>query len=94
MNYVQILLKDGLREVQQQKLELIALTGNEAPKEIRKINIIEMQLEQQLTFNKRNKILDVDVKKIKRLYKKGYTHNEIATIYNVSQSTITKNINL
>jgi len=92
MNYVQILLQDGLREVQQQKLELIALTGNEAPKEIRKINIIEMQLEQQLTFNKRNKILDVDVKKIKRLYKKGYTHNEIATIYNVSQSTITKNL--
>ena len=93
MNYVQILLKDGLREVQQQKLELIALTGNEAPKEIRKINLIEMQLEQQLTFNKRDKILDVDIKKIKRLYKKGYTHNEIATIYNVSQSTITKNIN-
>ena len=93
MNYVQILLKDGLREVQQQKLELIALTGNEAPKEIRKINLIEMQLEQQLTFNKRDKILDVDIKKIKRLYKKGYTHNEIATIYNVSQSTISKNIN-
>ena len=92
MNYVQILLEDGLREVQQQKLELIALTGNEAPKEIRKINLIEMQLEQQLTFNKRDKILDVDVKKIKRLYKKGYTHNEIATIYNVSQSTITKNL--
>lgn len=92
MNYVQILLEDGLREVQQQKLELIALTGNEAPKEIRKINLIEMQLEQQLTFNKRDKILDVDIKKIKRLYKKGYTHNEIATIYNVSQSTITKNI--
>ena len=93
MNYVQILLKDGLREVQQQKLELIALTGNEAPKEIRKINLIEMQLEQQLTFNKRDKILDVDIKKIKRLYKKGYTQNEIATIYNVSQSTITKNMN-
>jgi len=93
MNYVQILLEDGLREVQQQKLELIALTGNEAPKEIRKINLIEMQLEQQLTFNKRDKILDVDIKKIKRLYKKGYTHNEIATIYNVSQSTISKNIN-
>ena len=92
MNYVQILLKDGLREVQQQKLELIALTGNEAPKEIRKINIIEMQLEQQLTFNKRDKILEIDIKKIKRLYKKGYTHNEIATIYNVSQSTITKNL--
>ena len=92
MNYVQILLEDGLREVQQQKLELIALTGNEAPKEIRKINLIEMQLEQQLTFNKRDKILDVDIKKIKRLNKKGYTHNEIATIYNVSQSTITKNI--
>jgi len=92
MNYVQILLEDGLREVQQQKLELIALTGNEAPKEIRKINLIEMQLEQQLTFNKRDKILDVDVKKIKRLYKKGYTHNEIATIYNVSQSTITKKL--
>ena len=52
-----------------------------------------MQLEQRLTFNKRDKILDVDIKKIKRLYKKGYTHNEIATIYNVSQSTITKNIN-
>jgi len=92
MNYVQILLKDGLREVQQQKLELIALTGNEAPKEIRKINIIEMQLEQQLTFNKRDKILEIDIKKIKRLYKKGYTHNEIATIYNVSQSTISKNL--
>ena len=92
MNYVQILLKDGLREVQQQKLELIALTGNEAPKEIRKINIIEMQLEQQLTFNKRDKILEIDIKKIKRLYKKGYTHNEIATIYNVSQSTITKKL--
>jgi DNA-directed RNA polymerase specialized sigma subunit len=92
MNYVQILLEDGLREVQQQKLELIALTGNEAPKEIRKINLIEMQLEQQLTFNKRDKILDVDIKIIKRLYIKGYTHNEIATIYNVSQSTITKNI--
>ena len=92
MNYVQILLKDGLREVQQQKLELIALTGNEAPKEIRKINIIEMQLEQQLTFNKRDKILEIDIKKIKRLYKKGYTHNEIATIYNVSQSTISKKL--
>ena len=92
MNYVQILLKDGLREVQQQKLELIALTGNEAPKEIRKINLIEMQLEQQLTFNKRDKILEIDIKKIKRLYKKGYTHNEIATIYNVSQSTISKNL--
>ena len=92
MNYVQILLEDGLREVQQQKLELIALTGNEAPKEIRKINIIEMQLEQQLTFNKRDKILEIDIKKIKRLYKKGYTHNEIATIYNVSQSTISKNL--
>lgn len=90
MNYVQILLEDGLKEVQQQKFELIALTSNEAPKEIRKINLIEMQLEQELVYNKRPKLLKEDIKKIKRLYRKGYTHNEIAIIYNVATSTITK----
>ena len=89
MNYVKILLEDGLKEVRQQKLELIALTGNEAPSEIRKVKLIEMQLEQALKFNKRN-FLKTDIKTLKKLKTKGYSFEEIATIFNIAESTVAR----
>jgi hypothetical protein len=92
MNYERILLEDGLKEVQQQKLELIALTGNEAPKEIRKINLIEMQLERALIIRRRNKFLDVDIRDMKKLKRKGYTEREIAIVFNTQQAIINKNL--
>ena len=71
----------------QQKLELIALTKNEALGEIRKINLIEMQLEQALKFNKRN-IIKTDIQSIKRFKGKGYSHEEIGIVFNLSAETI------
>ncbi len=93
MNYERILLEDGLKEVRQQKLELIALTGNEALGEIRKINLIEMQLERALIIRRRNKFLDVDIRDMKKLQRKGYTEREIAIVFNTHQATINKCFN-
>jgi hypothetical protein len=93
MNYTRILLENGLKEVHQQKLELIGLTQDEAPSEIRKINIIEMQIEQALKFNKRSELLQVDITKMKSLKKQGYSYEEIAIIFNVAKSHISKCIN-
>lgn len=83
MNYAKILIKEGLKEVLHQKLEAIALTGNDAPEEIRKITLIEMQLRQQLLYMRRYNLLDIDISRINKLLKKGYNNKEVAIIYNV-----------
>lgn len=96
MNYVRTLLQKALLEVQQEKLEANVRTEFSCGKEIKKITIIEKQLERSLflstNYGTRVKLTKIDHTEIKELLKE-YTYSEVANIYNVSDTHIKKFIN-
>ena len=52
-----------------------------------------MQLERALIIRRRNKFLDVDIRDMKKLQRKGYTEREIAIVFNTQQAIINKCFN-
>ena len=93
MNYNKRILQTSLDEVRQQKLELIVFTKDKAPEEIRKIEIIEKQIELELRRLSNQKISDKDKRAINRLVKKKYTIKEISIIYRTAPRQLFKILN-
>lgn len=91
MNYVEKVIRSALIEVNKDKLESSIRNDFSCGNEIRKITIIEKQLERFLFLSTnaghRVKLVSSDYKDITELYK-CYNYTEIATIYNVSDNYI------
>jgi hypothetical protein len=99
MNYVKTVLQKALKDVQETKRALRVFTNFECEQEYRKINLIEKQIQFQLRLCEKRKssrlvFLKKDYNDMKDLRDThGYTLEEIALIYNISNMTLSKYIN-
>ena len=93
MDYILITIKNALKDVINTKRELEIRTNGSCSKEIRKIHLIEKQLERFIYVhnNKRRSInlKTIDYKDILE-HRQNYKMIEIAEIYNVSISGLSK----
>lgn len=95
MNYVRIIIQQSLDDLIQTKQEIQVATNFSCPDEIKKINLIEMQLKRFLTVCRdcrKIKFTKVDRKDMIRM-RKEHSISDIAKVYNANTETIRLLIN-